>query len=43
MKKFLSVFAMAIAMLFVSCGSNNTKELKIPDVPTDNSEKVYNI
>ena len=40
MKKYLSVFFMAVAMLFVSCVISNTKELKIPDVPTDNSEKV---
>lgn len=40
MKKYFSLFILAIASLFVSCESSNTKELKIPDVPTENSEKV---
>ena len=40
MKKYLSLFILAVTSLFVSCGSSNTKELKIPDVPTENSEKV---
>ena len=40
MKKSLLMVIAIVSVLFASCGSNNTKELTIPSVPTNGDEEV---